>query len=43
MEIVHGIGAGRIRQALHAYLKGLSVIDSFKVDDLNPGVTWVYF
>ena len=43
MEVVHGIGSGRVRQAVHTYLKGLSIIESFRVDDLNPGVTWVYF
>lgn len=43
MEIVHGIGSGRIRHALHAYLSKLPVIETYKVDDLNAGVTWVYF
>ncbi len=43
MEIVHGIGTGRVREALHRYLSSLSVIESFRVEDHNPGVTWVYF
>lgn len=43
MEIVHGIGAGKIREALHKYLASLPIIESFKVDDGNAGVTWVYF
>jgi DNA mismatch repair protein MutS2 len=43
MEIVHGIGAGRIRDALHKYLAKLPIIESFRLDDQNAGVTWVYF
>jgi DNA mismatch repair protein MutS2 len=43
LEIVHGVGTGRIREALHQYLKALSVVERFKLDDINPGVTWVYF
>lgn len=43
MEIVHGIGSGKIRQALHRYLAQLSVIESYRLDEQNPGVTWVYF
>jgi DNA mismatch repair protein MutS2 len=43
LEIVHGVGTGKIREALHKYLKGLSVVENFKMDDVNPGVTWVYF
>ena len=43
LEIVHGVGTGAIRTALHAYLSSLSVIEHYRVDDLNPGVTWVYF
>lgn len=43
MEIVHGLGTGKIRKALHAYLNSLNVVASFKIDDGNPGVTLVYF
>ncbi len=43
MEIVHGIGAGKIRAALHQYLSTLPIIENYRVDDQNPGVTWVYF
>lgn len=43
LEIVHGVGTGAIRTALHKYLTSLNVIEHFKVDDINPGVTWVYF
>lgn len=43
MEVVHGIGTGAIRAALHRYLKELSVVSHFRLDDQNAGVTWVYF
>jgi len=43
VEVVHGIGTGRIREALHKYLKTLSVVSHFRLDDQNAGVTWVYF
>lgn len=43
MEIVHGKGSGRMRDALHRQLASLSVVAAFKLDPDNPGVTWVYF
>ena len=43
LEIVHGKGSGRIRQALHRHLKAMTVVMSFSLDPRNPGVTWVYF
>jgi DNA mismatch repair protein MutS2 len=43
VEIVHGIGAGKLKEAIHKYLAAVSVVSHFKVDDVNPGVTWVYF
>jgi len=43
MRIVHGKGTGKIQSALHKYLRGLSVVKSFRLDEKNPGVTWVYF
>jgi DNA mismatch repair protein MutS2 len=43
VEIVHGIGAGKIRAALHQYLKELPTVANFRLDDQNAGVTWVYF
>ena len=41
-QIVHGHGTGKIRQAVHQYLKGLSVVKNFKIDDFNPGSTKVF-
>jgi DNA mismatch repair protein MutS2 len=43
MEIVHGLGTGRVRAAVHAHIKKLGVAAHFKLDENNPGVTLVYF
>lgn len=43
VEIIHGVGTGALRYAVHGYLKGLSVVKHFKIDEHNPGTTWVYF
>jgi DNA mismatch repair protein MutS2 len=43
LEVVHGKGAGRIRDALHRHLASMPVVKAFKLDPRNPGVTWVYF
>lgn len=43
VEIVHGKGSGRIKDALHKRLAALSVVAAFRLDPQNSGVTWVYF
>ncbi|MBY0371013.1 Smr/MutS family protein [bacterium] len=43
LELVHGIGTGAIREALHKYLATLNVVAHFRLDDQNAGVTWVHF
>lgn len=43
LRIVHGKGTGKIKEALHQYLKRLAVVKRFRVDEHNEGVTWVYF
>jgi dsDNA-specific endonuclease/ATPase MutS2 len=43
VEVVHGKGSGRIREALHRQLATMPVVASFTLDPGNPGVTWVYF
>jgi DNA mismatch repair protein MutS2 len=43
IEVVHGKGSGRIRDALHRRLASLSVVSHFALDARNDGVTWVYF
>jgi DNA mismatch repair protein MutS2 len=42
VEVVHGKGSGRIRDALHRELAALPVVASFRLDPQNGGVTWVY-
>ncbi|MGZ8867411.1 MAG: Smr/MutS family protein [Thermoanaerobaculia bacterium] len=41
VHIVHGRSGGRIKSALHAQLKGLPSIRSFRLDPRNAGVTIV--
>ncbi len=43
VEVVHGKGSGRIRDALHRQLATIPVVAAFRLDPRNPGVTWVYF
>jgi DNA mismatch repair protein MutS2 len=43
LEIVHGRGTGRIKSALHDHLATMPVVKAFELDQVNPGVTWVYF
>ena len=43
VEVVHGKGSGRVRDALHRHLASMSVVvAAFRLDPANPGVTWVY-
>jgi dsDNA-specific endonuclease/ATPase MutS2 len=43
VEVLHGKGSGRMRDAVHRRLASLTVVAAFKLDGDNPGVTWVYF
>lgn len=43
VEVIHGKGAGRIKDALHRQLASMPVVSAFKLDPRNAGVTWVYF
>jgi DNA mismatch repair protein MutS2 len=42
MRFIHGIGGGRIKEALHERLSSLSSVREFKVDEMNPGITRVF-
>jgi DNA mismatch repair protein MutS2 len=42
LEVVHGKGSGRLRDALHRELSALPMVASFRLDPKNAGVTWVY-
>jgi DNA mismatch repair protein MutS2 len=41
IEVIHGIGSGKIKKAVLTYLKGISIISGFQEDPHNPGVTWI--
>jgi DNA mismatch repair protein MutS2 len=41
VRLIHGKSGGRIRSALHRYLRGLHAVRSFRVDPRNEGVTLV--
>jgi DNA mismatch repair protein MutS2 len=43
LDVIHGIGTGRIRQALHRFLRDIGAVRHFEVTPDNPGVTRVYF
>ena len=43
LDIIHGIGEGKIMQALHKHLEKLPVVKKFERPWINPGVTRVYF
>ena len=43
VEMIHGKGSGRIREALHRYLATMPAVSAFNLDPRNAGVTWVYF
>jgi DNA mismatch repair protein MutS2 len=42
-RVIHGRSGGKIRSAVHAQLKGMSVVRGFRVDPQNEGVTIVKF
>ena len=42
LEVVHGIGTGALKTAVHQYLKDSRHVSRFEVDSFNPGTTWVY-
>jgi DNA mismatch repair protein MutS2 len=43
VQVIHGRSGGRLRQAVHARLKQVSVVRRFLVDPRNAGVTIVMF
>jgi DNA mismatch repair protein MutS2 len=40
-RVIHGRSGGRLKAAVHARLKALTVVRTFRVDPSNPGVTIV--
>lgn len=39
--IIHGIGTGIIRKTTQEILKNNKLVESFKIDNFNPGITVV--
>ncbi|MBL7661801.1 Smr/MutS family protein [bacterium] len=42
IEVIHGIGTGKVREGIHQYLRKSRVISSFRLLDHNAGTTLVY-
>lgn len=43
VAIIHGLGTGALLTAVHDFLKAQPTVKNFKVEQGNPGTTWVYF
>ena len=43
IEIIHGIGSGRIRNAVYKYSSESEVVAEIRPDPSNSGVSWMYF
>jgi len=43
LEVIHGIGTGKLREAVHNYLSKSEVIASFVTDQNNPGAVKIRF
>jgi DNA mismatch repair protein MutS2 len=41
VQVIHGRGAGRLRDAVHQRLAGIAAVRHVRVDPTNPGVTIV--
>jgi DNA mismatch repair protein MutS2 len=42
-RVIHGRSGGRLKAAVHRYLRGVRAVASFTLDPQNPGVTIVTF
>ena len=43
LDVVHGIGTGKVRHAVHRLLRGIGAVRHFEITAGNQGVTRVYF
>ena len=43
LEIVHGVGTGRVRAAVHRHLNLVKCASRYQLDSTNTGITHVYF
>ncbi|MCB0317432.1 MAG: Smr/MutS family protein [Bdellovibrionales bacterium] len=42
IEVIHGKGSGKVKQAVWKLAEALDVIKSIREDTSNPGVSWIY-
>lgn len=42
VKAVHGLGTGRLQNAVHAHLSQLKAVRHFKINEWNPGETDIY-
>jgi DNA mismatch repair protein MutS2 len=42
VEVVHGKGSGRLKEAVHRQLASMPVVSAYRLDPQNPGVTWAH-
>ena len=40
--IIHGIGSGRLKEMVHAYLESSGQVKSYRLDEFNRGLTRVF-
>ncbi len=43
VAVIHGLGTGALLTAVHKLLKEQPTVKHFKVEQGNPGTTWLYF
>lgn len=43
LDVIHGLGTGKVRHAVHRLLRGIGAVRHFEVTPGNPGVTRAYF
>lgn len=43
VAVIHGLGTGALLHAVHEFLKKEPVVKNFKLEQGNPGTTWIYF
>lgn len=42
VQIVHGLGTGKLQELTHKLLSSIKAVRRFQLDNFNPGVTRVY-
>lgn len=42
IDIVHGLGSGKVKEAVYSRLAAIPAVSRFEIDMFNPGVTHVF-